>query len=691
MKRGVLYARLSASQRAGVVAAAASVPAGLVPLLRPRSALDQGLVTGLSAAAGYALTTVEHDVVLVLSRGLRRVAGRRTDTPGTARTTLAVDLMTVMVTSAVHAVLPRRDDESTLRALIGTGVVRARSAALAGALAGALDAVPVGGPGTAGAVVSRALHTVPAVVLAGGGAATVVEALRLRRARRAGLELGRDRDAPVMTSLAWGGAVATGAVGVAAAERQVARAVDRLLDGVTGPSRHGQVVSHLASLTVIAVVLAALGAEVGRRAETAVSLPDVALGEPPTSARVSGGPGSPVRWETLTREARRHLASASTVESLRAVMGGEVQEPIRVYVGLRSAPTVERRVALAVAELERTGALDRSLLVLCSPTGAGYIHYAAAAAWEHLTRGDCASLTVQYGARPSLLSLRRVGAAREQNRAVWTAVAALLARRAPADRPRVVTFGESLGALTGQDVFRHTGTQGLRALGIDRALWLGTPLPSIWARETAGPARPDVGPGEVLRLTAVAEIDALDPVAAAAARYVLLSHDDDAVALFAPQALYRRPSCLGEHRPPAIPSQAEWSTPITFLQAVVDLKNAMKPVPGRSGGGGHDYRPDIARAVCFAFGLPCTPAELAAVTEASAQEELGRTSRWSRPPAGGVHRPARLPGLPVSARPRASARDGREKGVPRDRAEPYGRSAGPVGLDHRPDRGEVPS
>ncbi|MBC7292371.1 MAG: hypothetical protein H5T83_13695, partial [Actinotalea sp.] len=50
MRRPDLYARLSASQRAGAVAAAASVPAGLVPLLRPRSAVDQGLVTGLSAA-----------------------------------------------------------------------------------------------------------------------------------------------------------------------------------------------------------------------------------------------------------------------------------------------------------------------------------------------------------------------------------------------------------------------------------------------------------------------------------------------------------------------------------------------------------------------------------------------------------------------------------------------------------------
>lgn len=635
MKRGDLYARLSASQRAGVVAAAASVPAGLVPLLRPRSALDQGLVTGLAAAAGYALTAVEHDAVLVCSRALRRAAGVRADTPGTARTTLVVDALTVLAASAGHALLPHRDDASTLRAVVGTGVVRARSAALAGLLAGALDAVPVG-PGTAGAAVSRALHTVPAVVLAGGGAATAVEALRLRRARRAGLDLGRDRDAPLLTSLAWGGVVALGAVGFAAGERRLAHAVDHLAGragfpgppGAQGAADRGAVVSHLVSLAVIAAVLSALGAEVGRRAESAVSVPDVALDRPPTSAALSGGPGSVVPWDGLTREARRHLASVSTVGAIRDVMGGDVREPVRVYVGLRSAPTVPERVALAVAELERTGALDRSLLVLCSPTGAGYVQYAAATAWEHLTRGDCASLTVQYASRPSLLSLARVRDAREQNRAVWSAVADVLGRRAPGDRPRVVVFGESLGALTGQDVFRHTGTQGLRALGIDRALWLGTPVGSVWAREAADRSRRDVAPGAVVRLTTAADVERLDPAAAAAARYVLLSHDDDAVALFAPQTLYRPPACLGARRSPAIPPQAEWSTPITFLQAVMDLKNAMKPVPGRPAGG-HDYRADAVRGVAFAFGLPCTAEEVAAVTEAVAAEELTRMSRWS--------------------------------------------------------------
>ena len=46
-------------------------------------------------------------------------------------------------------------------------------------------------------------------------------------------------------------------------------------------------------------------------------------------------------------------------------------EPIRVYVGLESADGTRDRVALAMAELERTNAFDRSVLVVNTTTGTG--------------------------------------------------------------------------------------------------------------------------------------------------------------------------------------------------------------------------------------------------------------------------------------------------------------------------------
>ena len=77
---------------------------------------------------------------------------------------------------------------------------------------------------------------------------------------------------------------------------------------------------------------------------------------------------------------------------IETVMGEPaVAAPVQVFVGLASAPTMPERVELALAEMERAGAFDRSLLVLVSPTGLGYVNYVAMAAAQYLTLGDVAS------------------------------------------------------------------------------------------------------------------------------------------------------------------------------------------------------------------------------------------------------------------------------------------------------------
>jgi hypothetical protein len=71
-----------------------------------------------------------------------------------------------------------------------------------------------------------------------------------------------------------------------------------------------------------------------------------------------------------------------------------------IVVGLE-APDERARVELAMAEFDRTMAFDRSVLMLISPTGTGYVHYCAVAAAEYLTLGDIATAAVQYSKRPS--------------------------------------------------------------------------------------------------------------------------------------------------------------------------------------------------------------------------------------------------------------------------------------------------
>ena len=97
-----------------------------------------------------------------------------------------------------------------------------------------------------------------------------------------------------------------------------------------------------------------------------------------TGPTLSGGPDSLVPWDTLGKEGRAPHAHPRAPGpacptgrpgvpdlSIETVMGEPaVAAPVQVYVGLDSAPTARERVDLALAEMERTGAFDRSLLVL---------------------------------------------------------------------------------------------------------------------------------------------------------------------------------------------------------------------------------------------------------------------------------------------------------------------------------------
>src|SRR5207244_5300397 len=99
-----------------------------------------------------------------------------------------------------------------------------------------------------------------------------------------------------------------------------------------------------------------------------------------------------------------------------------VRAPVRAFAGLASAPTVDSRVDRVMQDLERLGAFERSVICIASPTGSGYVNYVAVESLEYLTRGDCATVALQYSLRPSFLSLDRVPVGRDQNRALLHAL-----------------------------------------------------------------------------------------------------------------------------------------------------------------------------------------------------------------------------------------------------------------------------
>jgi uncharacterized membrane protein len=90
----------------------------------------------------------------------------------------------------------------------------------------------------------------------------------------------------------------------------------------------------------------------------------------PSQPELSGSPQSLIPWDTLGRESRTAVAGATTVDELRSFAGPEeeVLQPIRVYVGLESAGSVEERVELAIREPERTRADEREILAVVTVT-----------------------------------------------------------------------------------------------------------------------------------------------------------------------------------------------------------------------------------------------------------------------------------------------------------------------------------
>jgi len=633
----------------GLVVAAAKIPETFSPGLAPRSAVDQGLVTGLATGVHYLLAVGAQEALQAGASELARLpavpqwAGRPA---GQRALVLCADLAAVPVGLALQRWLPSRPGEAMARGALrqvgwraATTGVAAMSLEAARAALRSLDARFDGG----GRVAS-----LPIAVPLGLIIAFLVDRRRPVAVSEAGTE---DPAAPPLTrSLLVAGGVEGVLTAAAYAEHLLSDAAGiRLANHLPGGPQTWRLVVHGATLGLLATGTSLMWTRAMRGIEAGAAVEEPVFGGDEgdrwTGPTLSGGPGSLVPWTTLGREGRRHMLThvrptpvpdrpaGITDLSIETVMGERaLAAPVQVYVGLDSAATVRERVDLAIAEMERTGAFDRSLLVLISPTGLGYVNYVALAAAQYLSRGDVASVTMQYSRRPSPLSLGRVGQAREQNRLLWLRILERLRSRG-GSRPRVVLFGESLGAHTSQDVFLHWGTLGLQALGIDSALWIGTPYGSEWMHEVTGPDRLDVDRDRVAVVNDIAQLLAVKEARGTLPPYVMLSHDNDGVTRFGPDLLTTAPAWLGPGRPAVeridaasprgISTRLRWRPVTTFFQTLVDVKNAQ--VPGTYQAWGHDYRPDLPHFVSEVYDLPAAPEQLDRVAAACRERE---TLRW---------------------------------------------------------------
>lgn len=325
--------------------------------------------------------------------------------------------------------------------------------------------------------------------------------------------------------------------------------------------------------------------------------------EQPTSSVASGGPGSLVEWDTLGKEGRNFVAGAPTVEQLREFIGGEAMEPVRVYVGLDSAPTTDERVALAVDELRRTGAFDRQVLVVATPTGTGWIDPDAARTIEYMYGGDTAIVGVQYSFLPSWIAfLLDTKSPPVLGKALFDGVYAAW-QALPADqRPALVAFGESLGSLGGEAAFAGADLQASIAditARADAALFTGptrsNPIfgAAVSERDGGSSSWQPVNADEPhLRVANRVSDIVADDSGWQRPRVLYVHHPSDAIGTWGTGTLVEEPGWTAKPAAYDLSPDSSWFPFVTFVQESFDLMNGFSASPGY----GHDYRTDFAHA-----------------------------------------------------------------------------------------------
>ncbi|MGY6697277.1 MAG: alpha/beta hydrolase [Roseinatronobacter sp.] len=326
----------------------------------------------------------------------------------------------------------------------------------------------------------------------------------------------------------------------------------------------------------------------------------------PEDPRKTGADGSLVDWESLGRMGRAMVAAGPDQQQISTLTGADALEPLRVYVGLNSAPDPAARAQLALAELLRIDAFSRKTLVIATPTGTGWVDPAGQQALEYLLAGDVATVSVQYSYLASWIALLTdpdYGV--ETARAVFSAVYDHWRALSADMRPALYLNGLSLGSLNSDqshDLHQVVGDP------FNGALWVGPPFSSpTWRdvtrnRNPGSPAwLPSYRDGSAVRFMNQTGLRSETLAPWGRFRILYLQHASDAVVFFDPRATWRRPDWMAAPRGPDVSPGFHWLPIVTVLQLGVDIMTAVKPPDGF----GHSYDfPSYARAWAMLLDLP---------------------------------------------------------------------------------------
>lgn len=300
----------------------------------------------------------------------------------------------------------------------------------------------------------------------------------------------------------------------------------------------------------------------------------------PVEPERSGSAGSLAAWDTLGRQGRIFTGWGPRAEQINTFSGGGAQEPIRAYVGLKSAETLQERADLLLAELKRSGAFDREVLVVATTTGTGFLDPRGVDPVEYAFNGDTAIAGVQYSYLPSWLSLLAdKEAVRETSRAVFDTVHGYWATLPEQSRPKLYLYGLSLGSYGVGSVLNSVS---IVNEPVDGALMSGPPFVNELHKTIVENRDPGTAPwlptyreGRTVRFTAEQSGFDRTPGPWGPTRLVYLQHNSDPVVFFSPDLAFREPDWLKPgQRGPDISRQMGWFPLVTMWQVALDLPGA---------------------------------------------------------------------------------------------------------------------
>lgn len=333
----------------------------------------------------------------------------------------------------------------------------------------------------------------------------------------------------------------------------------------------------------------------------------------------SGAPGSAQSWEALGRRGQVFTSCGPTAAGIAAVVGEPALEPIRVYAALGDGG-VEEAVELAMAEVRRTGALDRRTLVIDTPAGRGWVDEFSVQAVEYLTHGDCATVSVQYSKLASaFVFLADAETPRACARALFAALDEAIAELPPERRPKVYVSGESLGSYGGHGAFVDPDDMLAK---VDGALWIGTPGFTQIAHDlTRSRMRgsPEITPvidnGRHIRFVTKPTELVADAYGRAlgeweAPRVVYVQHASDPMSRFTADLAWREPDWMRERAGTDVNASLRWWPLVTWFQISTDMLTSLDTPAGH----GHIYEDELVPL--WAAVLDRTDAPITAITAA---------------------------------------------------------------------------